>query len=80
MDEGDTDDHNDGHDEGGSLRETTPPPHIYKGIQKLQDETIHNRTTAVLQLPGPAGPMSRLAGIAPEGTHPPSARTTKLSH
>ena len=50
MDEGDTDDHNDGHDEGGRLMEVTPPLQIYKGIRKLHDETLHKRTTAVLQL------------------------------
>ena len=64
-----------------------PPPPIYKGIRKLQYDILHKRTTVVLQLPevlatrsGPAGPMSRLAGIAPVDTHPPSARTTKFSH
>ena len=35
MDEGDTDDHNDGHDEGSPLRETTklppPPPRFTRG-------------------------------------------------
>ena len=29
MDEGDTDDYNDGHDEGGSLSEATQPTDLY---------------------------------------------------
>ena len=36
MDEGDTDDHNDGHYEGG--RGSNAHPHICKGIRKLQVE------------------------------------------
>ena len=78
LDEGDTDNHNDGYE----LREATP--RIYKEIRKLQNATLRRRTTTVHQMlevwPGPSGPMSRLADTAPEDTHPPSARTTKLSH
>ena len=56
-------------------------PQIYKGIRKLQGETLHNRTNAVLATrPGPAGPMSRLAGIAPEDTHPRSELEYLLYH
>ena len=31
MDEGDTDDHNDGHDDGGPLREATPTHRCVRG-------------------------------------------------
>ena len=40
-----------GRQQGGPLREATPPPQIYKGIRRLQDKTLHKRTTAVIQLP-----------------------------
>ena len=49
MDEWDTDNHNDGHDKGGPLREATPPD-LQGDIRKLQVETLHKRITAVLQL------------------------------
>ena len=50
MDEGDTDHHNGRYDEGGLLREATPPPRFTRGIRKLQGETLREITLQYLNV------------------------------
>ena len=89
MDEGDTDDNNTTTktDMLKVVLSGKQLPQIYKGIRKLQDGDItwenhcsFSTARSMSTRPGPAGPMSRPAGTAPEDAHPTSARTSKISH
>ena len=81
MDEGYTDDHNYGHNDGGPVREATYPQ-LYKryGSYSLRPYVTEPLPRISCQkCPRPAGPMSSPSGTAPEDMHPNSTRTTKTS-